>query len=63
VMYEEEQTAKKMERAAVVNLEFWSVLNEDHPDFQKLAEVATARMELREEINRSYALICSVASH
>jgi hypothetical protein len=63
VKYEEEEIVKKMERAALVNLEFWSVLNEDHPDFQKLNEVATARIEIRNAITHSYEFICSVASN
>jgi PAS domain-containing protein len=63
VKHEEAEIVKKMERAALINLDFWSVLNEDHPDFQKLSEVATTRMEIREEIARSYELICSVASN
>lgn len=52
---------KLFERAALVNLEFWSVLNEDHPDFQKLNEIGTARIRIRMEVRDSYANICSFA--
>lgn len=35
----EEELFLLFERAALINLEFWSLLNDDHPDFQKLNEV------------------------
>ena len=57
----EEEITEKMEKAAVSNLEFWSALNEDHPDYQKINETSGNRMELREEINRIYGEICEVA--
>lgn len=44
-----------------MNLEFWSLLNDDHPDFQKLNEVAKTRIQVREQIRSSYAQICGIA--
>ena len=43
-----------MEKATLTNIEFWTTLNEDHPDFQKLSELAFARIQAREDIRASY---------
>jgi hypothetical protein len=52
---------QRFERAALINLEFWSLLNDDHPDFQKLNEVALARIRIRQEIRGNYGEICAIA--
>lgn len=51
----------RFERAALINLEFWSLLNDDHPDFQKLNQVTLARLAVRREIAANYARMCEIA--
>jgi hypothetical protein len=58
---EEEEIFQRFEKAALINLEFWSLLNDDHPDFQKLNQVALARIRIRDEIRSNYSQICSIA--
>ena len=36
-------------------------MKDEHPDFRKLQEVASRRMELRAEINSDYKFICDIA--
>jgi hypothetical protein len=47
VKREEQLIMQRFESSALINLEFWSLLNDDHPDFQKLNEVALARIRIR----------------
>lgn len=58
---QEEEIFQRFEKAALINLEFWSLLNDDHPDFQKMNQVGLARIRIREEIRENYSKICSIA--
>ena len=58
---QEEEIFQRFERAALINLEFWSLLNDDHPDFQKMNQVGLARIRIREEIRENYSRICRIA--
>ena len=45
----------------MTNLEFWSILNEDHPDFQKLNQTGSARIQIREQVKETYRRISEIA--
>ena len=38
---------KKLEQSALIVLEYWSILNEDHPDFTKLNEIGLEVIKIR----------------
>lgn len=46
----ESELNRKFEEAALANLEFWSVLNEDHPDFQKLNDIGMNLIKIQNEV-------------
>jgi hypothetical protein len=41
---------KLLEKTALVDLEFWGVLNEDHPDFLKLDQIGINRIKLGDNV-------------
>ena len=49
----EKEIFRLFEKAALLNLEFWSHLNEDYPDFSKFNEAALSKVRVRADIIRT----------
>ena len=59
----EKEIFRLFEKAALLNLEFWSHLNEDYPDFSKFNEAALSKVRVRADIIRSYEEVCRIANN
>jgi len=51
-----------VENTALADLEFWGVLNDDHPDFAKLGQIGTSRMKLGEDVKKLYREITEIGN-
>lgn len=58
----EEDFMKLLEKTALADLEFWGVLNEDHPDFLKLDQIGVNRMKLGGDVERLYREITEIGN-
>lgn len=58
----EEDFVKLLEKTALVDLEFWGVLNEDHPDFLKLDQIGVSRIKLGQSVEKLFREICGIGN-
>ena len=53
----EEEFLRAIEKASLSDMELWSVLLEEHPDFGKLDQVGDSRIKLDDTVRKLYTRI------